>query len=84
MNAYKVYTTLDLSSKMPKFPFDFVEGAYIAMIPPLWKYVMNPYVDEIIEGKPVDKKHKNFVKYLKEGISIAVIIMATGWVYSAY
>jgi hypothetical protein len=48
MNAYKIYTTLELTDKMPRFPFNFVEGAFIALIPPLWFYVMNPYVDEVI------------------------------------
>lgn len=45
MNAYKVYPTLDLTDKMPQFPFDFVTGMILCLIPPLWWHIMNPLVD---------------------------------------
>jgi hypothetical protein len=40
---------------MPQFPFSFVLGAVMALIPPLWIKLINPLSDEIIEGKPVSK-----------------------------
>jgi len=46
MNAYKIYTSLELSDKMPKFPFGFVDGILLALFPPLWRFVMNPFVDQ--------------------------------------
>jgi len=55
MNAYKIFTTLELNEKMPRFPFSFVEGVYLAFIPPLWYYIMNPFVDEVLSKKPVTK-----------------------------
>jgi alkane 1-monooxygenase len=45
MNAYKYFTTLELTDKMPRFPFTFGEGFYLASISPLWYYIMNPFVD---------------------------------------
>jgi len=45
MNAYKIYPTLDLNEKMPLFPFDFVAGITLALIPPLWYKIMNPLAD---------------------------------------
>lgn len=53
INAYKIYTTMELTDKMPKFPFNFFEGSFLALVPPLWYYVMNPYVDEVIQKTPV-------------------------------
>ena len=48
MNAYKLYSSLDLSPKMPQFPFDFPITLVICLIPPLWYFIANPLVDEII------------------------------------
>jgi hypothetical protein len=39
---------------MPKFPFSFIEGAFISFIPSLWYFVMNPYVEELMEGKKIE------------------------------
>jgi hypothetical protein len=46
MNAYKIFTSLELTEKMPKFPFGFGDGFNIALIPPLWYFIMNPFVDQ--------------------------------------
>jgi hypothetical protein len=43
---------------MPKFPFSFLEGIIMSLFPPLWYYIMNPFVDAEIEGKKVSEKHK--------------------------
>lgn len=48
MNAYKSFNTLDLTDKMPNFPFDFPVGMAMCIIPPLWKKIMNPFVDQVI------------------------------------
>lgn len=42
---------------MPKFPMSFQDGINMALIPPLWFYIMNPYVDEQIEKKNVSSSH---------------------------
>jgi alkane 1-monooxygenase len=73
MNAYKIFTTLELTEKMPKFPFNFLEGAFIAIIPPLWYHIMNPYVDEVLEGKPVNKSHRKLTKYVKESVYLLLV-----------
>ena len=44
MNAYKIYSTVELTDKMPKIPFSVFEAFLIATIPPLWYKIMNPYV----------------------------------------
>ena len=81
MNAYKIFTTLELSEKMPRFPFSFIEGVYLAIIPPLWYYIMNPFVDEVLQKKSVSKEHKQLTKYIKEGIYLAVTIY---YIYGGY
>lgn len=45
MNAYKIYSTLDLTDKMPQFPFDFVSALVMATVPALWFKLINPLVD---------------------------------------
>lgn len=65
MNAYKIFTTLELTDKMPRFPFNFFEGGLISLFPPLWYYIMNPYVDEVMEKKPIPKTHRTIVKFIK-------------------
>jgi hypothetical protein len=30
---------------MPQFPFDFVTGIVLSVIPPLWFKIMNPLAD---------------------------------------
>ncbi len=62
MNAYKMYTTLDLTKKMPKFPFSFLDGAMLSLFPKIWYHIMNPLVDEVIEGKAVPKEHYKQIK----------------------
>ncbi len=59
---------------MPRFRFSFFQGMFLALIPPLWYYVMNPYVDEQIERKTVNKGHDLKVKIIKEGIFFAVTL----------
>ena len=81
MNAYKVFTTLELTEKMPKFPFDFPTGSLIGLIPPLWHFAMNPYVDEVLEGKPVPKNHRKAVFYIKEGMNYLLML---GLLYNTY
>lgn len=79
MNAYKFNSTLELTAKMPRFPFSFNEGAYIALTPPLWYFVMNPYVDEALDrAKEVSKTHQKMVFYIKEGISLAIFVWPLG------
>ena len=58
---------------MPHFPFSFLEGTLLALIPPLWYYLMNPYVDLYMEKKPVEKMHDQIVKIVKEVALIGVI-----------
>lgn len=50
---------------MPRFPFNFVDAALLTLIPPLWYYMINPFVDEVISNKPVDKSHKKITKLIK-------------------
>jgi len=61
MNAYKPYSALELTKTMPAYPFDFFEAFMILTSPQLWYKVVNPYVDEVIENKPVAKEHKEWV-----------------------
>ena len=55
MNAYKIYSTLDLTDKMPQLPICFVEAVFLCLVPPLWKSLFNPLVDEVLEGKTLPK-----------------------------
>ena len=45
MNAYKIFTSLDLNEKMPLFPFDFFHAMFWAAIPQAWFSIANPLVD---------------------------------------
>lgn len=45
MNAYKIYSSLELNDKMAIYPFDFLTAIFIAFVPPLWYKVSNPLVD---------------------------------------
>lgn len=57
MNAHKVYPAMEINEKMPLFPFDFISGIIMATNPSKWFSVMNPLVDNVLEGKPVEKSH---------------------------
>lgn len=48
MNAYKVYSTLDLNEKMPMFPFSFLNGIILCLAPSKWYKMMNPLVDKYL------------------------------------
>jgi hypothetical protein len=72
MNAYKYFTTLDLNEKMPKFPVTFNEAFYLS-VTPLWYYIMNPFVDEQLEGKKVPESHIRFVKFLRHVVFTGVV-----------
>ena len=65
MNAYKLYSTLDLTEKMPRMPTDFNTANLFAPIHPLWYKMMNPYVDNIIEGKKLKKATNSCLKHLQ-------------------
>lgn len=84
MNAYKVYTTMELNDKMPKFPFRFLDATLIALTPPLWYYIANPYVDEVLEKKSISKSHHSFVKYLLFFISTTALLAYLNMAYQAY
>ena len=48
------------------------------MISPLWFYIMNPYVDEVIEGKKVSESHKKItliVKHIAFFLTVAPVIV---------
>ena len=66
MNAYKIYTTLEMNDKMPVFPFSFFDGSVFCIIPQLWYFIMDPYVDEAVEGKKVDKRHDKLIKRMTD------------------
>ena len=40
---------------MPQLPFDFMTAVGLGLFPPLWRHIMNPLVDQVIEGKSVSK-----------------------------
>jgi hypothetical protein len=72
MNAYKYFTTMELTEKMPKFPVTFNEAIYLCPTP-LWYYIMNPFVDEQLEGKKVSPSHIKFVNFLRHAVFVMVI-----------
>lgn len=74
MNAYKIYPTLDLTPKMPLFPFNFVDGVLMATFPPLWYAVMNPLVDEVIEGKKASDEHHKFVSRVVKTVHGIIVV----------
>lgn len=74
MNAYKIYPTLDLTEKMPQFPFDFVSAILMATVPPLWTWLVNPLVDEVIEGKKVGVEHRKYVHNAFNLLRVALLI----------
>lgn len=74
MNAYKLYNTLDLTDKMPQFPFDFLIGALVAWLPFAWMWAVNPLVDEVLEGKKVSNEHMRNIRYFLNGIRMLLII----------
>lgn len=69
MNAYKIYTSMELTDQMPRFPFNFIEGSFLALFPPLWFFMMNPYVDEVLDKKEVPSSHRKTVFWIKEVVS---------------
>lgn len=75
MYAYKIYPTLDITTPMPLFPFDFVTGVILSQIPPLWYAIMNPLVDEVIENKKASTEHHKFVKRTVKMIHFVSISM---------
>ena len=84
LNAYKMYSALDMTDTMPIFPFGMYEAAYFAFIPPLWNYVMNPYVDKAIEGKEVSKTHERIVQWIAEFMSWGVLLYLMSEAYQVY
>lgn len=80
MNAYKFFTTMELTPTMPKFPMSFQEGIFMAMIPPLWFYVMNPYVDEQIENIKVSPFHAKLTRVASQLVMMFWFCMA-GYFY---
>ena len=80
MNAYKFFTTMELTPAMPKFPMSFQEGVYMAMIPPLWFHIMNPYVDEQIEHKKVSASHVKLTRVASQLMMVFWLSMA-GYFY---
>ena len=78
MNAYKIYPTLDLTNKMPQFPFDFVTGLVIATIPPLWIWLINPLADEIVDKKPAGADHHKLVFRTITAFRVAFILNFVG------
>lgn len=76
MNAYKVFTTLELTDKMPRFPFPFMHGALLALFTHLWYYIMNPFVDEVIEKKEVTKTHRTITKWVSEILPLMIFVKA--------
>ena len=72
MNAYKIYTTLDLNEKMPQFPFDFMHGMIWCLHPKGWFSTMNPLVDKVIEGKEVAKSHIEKINIKKRNTTIGI------------
>lgn len=75
MNAYKIYPTLDLTSEMPQFPFDFVSGIVMALVSPLWFSLINPLAEEVVEGKPVAKEHRDRVKKVFGVLNVLLVSM---------
>lgn len=69
---------------MPRFPFNFIEGSFLALIPQLWYFIMNPYVDEVLDNKPIEKSHRVVVKYLVEGLSLTITVLSCLMAYQAY
>ena len=84
LNAYKVFTTLDLTKEMPVFPFGFYEGMYMCVLPPLWYYVMDPYVDEALGRKKVSESHRRIVFWIMEVFSLFIVSYLAMQVYRAY
>jgi alkane 1-monooxygenase len=80
MNAYKYFTTLELTEKMPKFPITFYEGTFLALIPPLWYYLMDPYVDEQLLNKNVEKSHIKFTNFVRHSVFV-VLSCASAYLY---
>lgn len=75
MNAYKIFTTLDLNDKMPLFPFDFMHGMIWCLNPKGWFSIMNPLVDKVIEGKEVTKAHLDRIKVWKRNTTVGIATM---------
>ena len=60
---------------MPMFPFDFMTGMRVALTPSLWYELMNPLVDEQIEGKPVSKEHKEKIKRITTQLRLVPLVV---------
>jgi hypothetical protein len=50
MKPYKIYSTLDLTEKMPHYPFSFPEAALACWFPSLWFKAIDPLVDRVMNG----------------------------------
>ncbi len=56
MNAYKVFSSLELNGKMPLFPFSFPEGIVTAWFPTFWYKAANHLVDRILNSEKITKE----------------------------
>lgn len=56
MNAYKVYSSLELNEKMPMFPFTFTEAMAASWVPAIWYKVADHLVDRVMNHEKITKE----------------------------
>lgn len=56
MNAYKVYSSLELNEKMPLYPFSFPEAIAACWVPGIWYKIADHLVDKVINHEKITKE----------------------------
>lgn len=69
---------------MPIPPMGLFDASFLGLVPPLWRYVMNPYVDEVMTGKPVSKSHAKISKMIVDGSAYSMIALFSFLSYQTY
>lgn len=83
MNAYKTYSTLELTEVMPLFPFDFIQAVLFSLIPPLWWAVADPLVDAQLANTKPSKEHLRKVKQIIGAYTATTTIVLVVWAASS-
>ena len=50
MNAYKIYSSLELNDKMPQYPFTFPQAVGASWFPFIWYKIADPLVDKVLNS----------------------------------
>lgn len=84
MNAYKIYSTLDLNDKMPQYPFTFVQAVAACWIPWLWYKIADPLVDKVLSGGRLTQKQLSKARNYVQAVILVLAMLLFINAYTGY